>query len=70
VIHLVFFERINMLEFYLPPFIAMIVVIILTSTALHFAQYKRRGGCCSDGIETGGNGVHGCKTCKCREGSD
>ena len=56
-----------MLSFYITPFIAMMVVIILTSAALHFAQYKRRGGCCSDRIETGVSGVHGCKTCKCKE---
>jgi hypothetical protein len=67
VIHLNFFERINVLSSYITPFIAMMVVILLSSTALHFAQYKRRGGCCSDRIETGVSGLHGCKTCKCRK---
>ena len=57
-----------MLMAYLVSFIALALVYVLTGAALHFAQYKKRGGCCSSGLEGMGNPVHGCKTCKCEKG--
>ncbi|MCP4450355.1 MAG: hypothetical protein GY809_02760 [Planctomycetes bacterium] len=56
-----------MLSLYMTPFIAMIVMLVLSCAALHFAQYKRRGMCCSDRIQTSEKAYHGCKTCKCKE---
>jgi len=51
---------------YLAAFIAMAVVSVLTGAALHFAQYKKRGGCCSEGLSgTGYTKNHGCGSCKC-----
>lgn len=55
-----------MLATYLTAFIAMAIVFVLAGAALHFAQYKKRGGCCSEGLKgTGYTKNHGCKSCKC-----
>ncbi len=55
-----------MLSTYVIAFIAMLTAVVLTGAALHFAQYKKRGGCCSDGLRgTGYTKNHGCGSCKC-----
>ena len=51
---------------YFAAFVAMALVFVLTGAALHFAQYKKRGGCCSEGLQgTGYTKNHGCGSCKC-----
>lgn len=59
-----------MLTAYLVSFIALALVFVLTGAALHFAQFKKRGGCCSSGLEDMGNPVHACKSCKCRDAEE
>ena len=54
-----------MLQPYLISFAALILVFVIMGTALHFAQFKKRGGCCSDGIESGDKHQHKCSSCKC-----
>lgn len=57
------------LSTYITAFVAMVLVFVLTGAALHFAQYKKRGGCCSDGLRgTGYTKSHGCGSCKCEDG--
>ena len=51
---------------YLIAFVAMALVFVLTGASLHFARYKKRGGCCSEGLGgTGHTKKHGCGSCEC-----
>ena len=54
-----------MLSSYITAFVSMVILVILTGAALHLAQYKKRGGCCSEGLQGTGYTKHGCNSCKC-----
>jgi hypothetical protein len=55
-----------MLQTYLVCFVGLVVAFVAMGAALHFSQYKRRGGCCSQRLGAPTQPVeHGCDVCTC-----
>ena len=55
-----------MFQTYLVAFVGLVIAFVAMGAALHFARYKRRGGCCSQRLAQPAQPVeHGCDVCSC-----
>jgi hypothetical protein len=52
---------------YIAAFGFMVIGFSFMALTLHFAQYKKNGRCCSDGIDFDGQPEDECSTCPRRD---